>query len=105
LVLVDAAGQDIEARIARFELLRLDDLACSTDRSPCAHLAEQHQQELETMRKTAAAARKNRQLPQEEKDRIDELSVLARRGGRLAHRFEFLLVLLGEERVRFAEQV
>ncbi len=37
-ILVDAAGQDIKARIASFQLLRLDDLACSADGSPCAHL-------------------------------------------------------------------
>lgn len=37
-VLVDAAGQDVEAWIASFQLLRLDDLTCSADRSPCAHL-------------------------------------------------------------------
>lgn len=35
-------------------------------------LADQQKAELETMRKTAAAARKNRALPQEEKDKIEE---------------------------------
>ncbi|KWU41264.1 DUF947-domain-containing protein [Rhodotorula sp. JG-1b] len=63
--------QELKARDPRFDVLS-GSVNKDLFRKSYSFLAEQHQQELETMRKTAAAARKNRQLPQEEKDRIDE---------------------------------
>jgi ribosomal RNA-processing protein 36 len=63
--------QELKSRDPRFDVLS-GSVNKDLFRKSYSFLAEQHQQELETMRKTAAAARKNRQLPQEEKDRIDE---------------------------------
>ncbi|GAA5985183.1 hypothetical protein JCM10908_002558 [Rhodotorula pacifica] len=63
--------QELKARDPRFDVLS-GSVNKDLFRKSYSFLADQHQQELETMRKTAAAARKNRQLPQEEKDRIDE---------------------------------
>ena len=63
--------QELKARDPRFDVLS-GSVNKDLFRKSYSFLAEQHQQELETMRKAAAAARKNRQLPQEEKDRIDE---------------------------------
>ncbi|BGP57558.1 rRNA bioproteinsis protein rrp36 [Rhodotorula sphaerocarpa] len=62
---------ELKARDPRFDVLS-GTVNKDLFRKSYSFLSEQHQQELETMRKTAAAARKNRQLPQEEKDRIDE---------------------------------
>lgn len=43
-VFVDGAGQDVEPRVARLELVRLDDLAVPADRFPRAQLGRAKQQ-------------------------------------------------------------
>lgn len=62
---------ELKARDPRFDVLS-GSVNKDLFRKSYSFLAEQHQHELDTMRKTAAAARKNRQLPQEDKDRIEE---------------------------------
>ncbi|GAA5887921.1 hypothetical protein JCM5296_001497 [Sporobolomyces johnsonii] len=61
----------IKARDPRFDALSGSVRSDLFQRS-YSFLADQQKSELEAMRKTAAAARKNRLLPQEEKDRIEE---------------------------------